>query len=189
MSYFDDYLRNEMDGGKCEQLAAIRYEIPAAKVVAADADGILNAEAFPTAAGYVGTFLAQPPYPMTLTLVCSGTQTGNVVIHGTDIAGDVIEETIKLTSASAVETVNAFASVEWIKLPAKVAAETVNVGWGSKFGLPYKLANAAQALVKLFNGAADAGTLTASGADLAKNVFAPAGTPNGKKALEFILLV
>ena len=76
-----------------------------------------------------------------------------------------------------------------IRLPIKVGSETIDVGWGGKFGLPYKLAFAGQVIVKLFNGAADTGTVTANATDLAKNVYDPNGTPDGEKALDFYLLV
>lgn len=188
MAYFDDYLRNEMEGGKCEQLAAVRYEIPAAKVVVADPDGMLDGETLPAAAGFVEVD-HQPTYPRSLTFVCSGTQTGKATAYGLDIGGNEITEDVTLTSDVAVETNKAFAFVEKIKLPGKVASETIDIGWGTKFALPYKIATAGLVLVSLFNGATDAGAVTANATDLAKNVYVPAGTPDGKKALEFILLV
>lgn len=189
MNRNDDYLRCEIPGVALDKIAIARYTIPAADVAAADADGILDGTAFPATAGYVSTFLAQPPCAMTLTLVASGTQTGKVNIEGQDIAGNDIEEEVTMISATPVETTRAFAHIDRIKLPIKVASETIDIGWGAKFGLPYKLEYAAQVIAKLFNSAADTGTVTANSSDLAKNVFDPNGTPDGLKALEFYIMV
>lgn len=188
MGYFDDYVRSELPGARLEQLTAVHYRIPAASVVAPDTDGILDGEALPDAAGFVGVD-EQPPYPMTLTFVCSGTQTGKATVYGRDIGRNEISEEVTLASATAVETTKAFAVVRSIKLPIKVASETVDVGWGSKFALPYKIATAGLVLVKLFDGSTDTGTVTANATDLAKNVYDPNGTPDGLKALDFYILV
>lgn len=188
MGYFDDYVRSEAPGLRLEQLTAVHYQIPAAKVVVADPDGMLDGEPLPAAAGFVEVD-HQPTYPRSLTFVCSGTQTGKATAYGLDIGGNEITEDVTLTSDTSVETNKAFAFVEKIKLPDKVASETIDIGWGTKFALPYKIATAGLVLVSLFNGATDAGAVTANATDLAKNVYVPAGTPDGEKALDFYFLV
>lgn len=165
------------------------YNIPAASVVAPDADGILDGTAFPDAAGTVTTFLAQPPCAMTLTAVASGTQTGKVTIHGFDIGGNKISEELTMVSTTPVAGVKAFAEVTAIDLPIKVSTETIDVGWGAKFGIPYKLAADELCIVKLFDAAADAGTLTVDADDLSKNVYDPNGTPDGEKALDLYFIL
>lgn len=165
------------------------YNIPAAKVVAADADGILKTEALGTAAKTVTTFLAQPPCAMTLTCVCSATQTGKATIYGHDIGGNEITEEVTLNSATPVLTVKAFADVTKVVLPIKAGTETITIGWGTGFGLPYKLSFATQVIIKLFNGAADSGTVTANATDLAKNVLALNGTADGTKAIDLFMVV
>ena len=189
MNRHDDYLRSDVPGMKLDKISTVRYSIHAASVVLADADGILDGEDFPASAGFVSDFEAQPPYPMTITAVASGTQTGKVLLVGEDIAGNVIEEELTMTSDTPVESAKAFAKITAIKLPIKVGSETIDVGWGNKFALPYKLVFAPQVIVKLFNGAADAGTVTANATDLAKNVYDPNGTPDGAKALDFYILL
>jgi hypothetical protein len=165
------------------------YNITAASVVAPDPDGILDGTAFPAAAGSVTTFEAQPPCAMTLTAVASATQTGKVTVHGHDIGGNKISEEFTMTSATPVVGVMAFADVTQVDLPIKVDTETIDLGWGAKFGIPYTLAADELCIVKLFNAAADSGTLTVDADDLAKNVYEPNGTPNGEKALDFYFLL
>jgi len=69
--------------------------------------------------------------------------TGDVVIEGTNIAGEAISETIALNGATAVEGNKAFATVTEINLPVEVHAgtDTVSVGFGNKLGMPFKLAH------------------------------------------------
>lgn len=189
MGKFLGKLSTDAAGVSVDELKIGHFNIPAAKVVAPDADGILDGTAFPTAAATVTTFLAQPPCAMTLTAVASGTQTGKVTIHGLDIGGNVISEEITMTSTTPVVGAKAFSRVTAVDLPAKVASETIDIGWGAKFGLPYKLAADELVIVKLFDGAADAGTVVADASEVAKNTFDPAGTPNGEKAIDLFILV
>lgn len=189
MGRFLGQLSSDAYGALVDEIKVGHFNIPADKVVAPDADGILDGTAFPAAAGTVTTFLAQPPCAMTLTAVASGTQTGKVTIHGFDIGGNKISEELTMTSDTPVAGVKAFAWVTAIDLPIKVGSETIDVGWGAKFGIPYKLAADELCIVKLFNGAADAGTLTVDADDVSKNVYDPNGTPNGEKALDFYFLV
>lgn len=65
--------------------------------------------------------------------------TGDVVITGTNVADEVITETIALNGATAVEGAKAFKTVTKIDLPVEVHAgtDTVSVGQGNKLGLPF----------------------------------------------------
>ena len=71
MGRFLGQLSSDADGITIGEMKVAHFNIPAAKVVAADADGILDGTAFGAAASVVTTFLAQPPTPMTLTAVAS----------------------------------------------------------------------------------------------------------------------
>ena len=185
MSYL---LRTDVVGFPVNELRVAHLHIPAAKVVAADPDGILKGTALPDTAGAVKIFLAQPLWPMNLTMVCSGTQTGKAVVEGLDFADNLIEEEFTLTSATPVVGVKAFKRVTKISLPQKAGSETIDVGWGVKFGLPDRLSADELCIVKLFNGAADAGTLTVDADDLAKNVYELVGIADGKKAIDLYYL-
>lgn len=136
------------------------------------------------------TGIAQPDVPRTLTIKGNqASQAGNVVIVGTDAAGQPITDTIALNATTEVEGALAFRTVTEITLPVlTTAGDKVSVGWGKKLGLPHIVYNAACLLVKLFNGAADTGTL-AINADLSKNLFALNGTPDGAKVVDLFYIV
>ncbi len=138
----------------------------------------------------VTTGITSPDVPRTVTI--TGNQagiTGNVVIVGTDASGAAITDTIAANGTSTVEGVRAFKTVTKITVPAKASAgDTLSVGTGKKLGLTHRVYNAACLLVKLFNGAADSGTLSVN-AELSKNLFALNGTPDGSKVVDLFYVV
>ena len=189
MGRFLGQLSSDAFGVVVDEVRIGHFHIPAAKVVAPDPDGILDGTAFPAAAGSVTTFLAQPPTAMTLTAVASATQTGKVTVHGYDIGGKKISEEFTMTSATPVVGTMAFSQVIQVDLPIKAGSETIDLGWGAKFGIPYALTADELAIVKLFDDAADTGTLTVDADEVAKNVYDPNGTPDGLKALDLYFLL
>ncbi len=62
-----------------------------------------------------------------------------------------------------------------------VPYDQISVGWGDKFGLPYKLYADELVILKLFNKAKESteGTITADATDLEKNVYDPHDTTLG----------
>ncbi len=72
-----------------------------------------------------------------------------------------------------------------------VGPDKISVGWGDKFGLPYKLYADELVILKLFNKAVEAteGTITADATYLEKNVYYPKGTPNGEKDIDLYIIV
>ena len=112
------------------------------------------------------------------------TLSGDVHVVGTDIAGAALDETIALNAAAAVPSVNAFKSVSHYIVPLRVAGgDSVSLGLVKSVGLPWKVPSVDYMLLKLFDGSTDAGAVTYDGSDLSKNVYTPAGTPNGAKKL------
>lgn len=152
-----------------------RQTLTAAQAVALDTNGLLETTALPAAAANYSTFAHAMPYARTVTAVCSGTQTGNMVITGTNIADAVITETIALTSDTPVESTKAFKTVTRIRLPQKVASETIIVGWGDKIGIPFMLGAAADRpqIEVTFNGVIEttAPTVTADADEIEKNLI------------------
>lgn len=67
--------------------------------------------------------------------------------------------------------------------------DEVSIGWGSSIGIPYKLSADELVIVKLFNNAADSGTVTNDATDLAKNVISLNGTPDGTAPLDLYIIV
>lgn len=169
-----------------------RQVLSTAEAVAASANGLLDAEALPDAADDYTTFAAAMPYARNVTAVCSDTQTGNMVLTGTNINDDVITETIALTSTNAVTSTKAFKTVTNINLPIKVGSETINVGWGDKIGIPWLLGDAADRPIveATLNGVIEttAPTLTADADELEKNLIDLDSNLNGTEVCIYYYL-
>lgn len=171
-----------------DAMTVVHYAItPLAKgIVTVHAAVTLHA----TDAILVTTGITNPDVARLLTIKGNAlNEAGDVVIVGTNINGEAITETIALNGTSEVAGILAFASVTKITLPARTTVgDTVSVGFADSFGMPQILRNLLNVLVKIFDGSTDAGTLTLD-ADIAKNLYVPAGTPNGTRVLELIYLV
>jgi hypothetical protein len=189
MGRFLGQLSSDAFGYPIGEMKIAHYNIPAAQVVAADADGLLDGHEIGAAASVVTTFLNEMPFAMNITMVCSATQTGKATVYGKNINGDPISEEFTLNSDTPVVGAKAFASVDSIALPIKVGSETIDVGWGTKFGLPYCLTADELVIVKLFNNAADSGTVTVDADEVEKNVFALNGTADGEKPIDLYIIV
>lgn len=134
----------------------------------------------------ITTGITNPDFPRLLTVKGNdGNVTGNVVIVGTDINDTAVTDTIALNAANEVAGTKAFKTVTSISIPpyAVAGTESVSVGFNDKLGMPIAMPNASVAITYNFNGAVDAGTLTA-GATAPLTVYAPAGTLDGTKSVE-----
>lgn len=142
-------------------------------------------------------FTKQPDWPRNIVVVVAATTAGdvaagNIVVKGINFAGEEITETHAVTAdtpATFTGTV-AFKEVTSVTVPVQDGASvTVDVGWGKVFGIPYLLEADEQVLVKLFNKAADSGTVTPDALDIEKNVIALNGTPDGLKDIDLYIVV
>lgn len=159
---------------------------------AASAVAVLAATALTDAVQSIIENITNPDVPRVVTVKGNASGiTGDVVITGTNMAGEVITETIALNGATEVVGTKAFKTVTQIDFPVEVHAgtDTVSVGIGNKFGVPNICYNAACLLIKLFNGSADSGTLAVDSDELEKNLFTINGTPDGSKVLDLYLVV
>jgi len=162
----------------------LHYTVPTAAI--GTATKILAATLLTTSVQSITTGITNPDFPRLLTVKGNdGNVIGNVVIVGTDINDAAVTDTIALNAANEVAGTKAFKTVTSISLPVYAVAgtETVSVGFNNKLGMPVALANANLAITFNFNGAIDAGTLTA-GATAPLTVYAPAGTLDGTKSVE-----
>ena len=85
---------------------------------------------------------AQPDMPRNLTIDCGqADQDGDVTIHGTNVANEVISETLTMNGTTPVVGALAFKTVTSIDLPPYTndGAEDVIVGVGDKIGLYHLL--------------------------------------------------
>ena len=105
-------------------------------------DGLTNSVHAAIATAVVTTTsITQPDVPRLLTILGTGSghnPTGNVVINGTDIRGNVIADTITMNSNTAVAGIKAFATVTSIDttgLSGMDANNTVTIGLEDGLGL------------------------------------------------------
>jgi hypothetical protein len=70
-----------------------------------------------------------------------------------------------------------------------VPVDTISVGWGDKFGLPYLLTADELVILKLFNNAVDTGTVANSATAIESNIFGPTGIPDGTKDIDLYIIV
>lgn len=107
--------------------------------LAADTDLIVSAVDIDGSLLTANDLSGQPDFPRNLTIVASGTATGNVVITGTNIRNEVITETIALNGNTPVLGNKAFKRITSIQLPT-VADRTIDIGIGTKLGLDRAMA-------------------------------------------------
>ena len=180
-------------------LAHINIPAPAASSTDGMADGIectTGAEADPLE---ITEFDAQPDWPRNIVVVVAADTAGDIaagdiVVTGKNFAGEEISEAHTVTAGTAGTFTGAiaFKEVTSVEVPVQDGdSVTVDVGWGSKFGIPYKLYTDELVILKLFNKAVEdtEGAVTADASDLEKNVYDPNGTPDGTKDIDLYIIV
>lgn len=106
---------------------------------AAAAAGVLSAQSI-SPAGSTTTLLSSTSdatFGRNLTYVASGAATSTVTARGRDFWGQPMAETITLNGATPVVGLKCFYTLDsftWTN----TNATTINVGWGTSLGLPYK---------------------------------------------------
>lgn len=92
-----------------------------------------------TAIQNITTEITNPDFPRILSITgtkAGGSLTGNVVITGTNIRGEVITETIAITADTEVFGTKAFKTVTNIQVPVRATSgDVVSVGVGDALGL------------------------------------------------------
>lgn len=172
-----------------------------AKPLAADADIMVDGAECTTGeeakALVITTFAKQPDWPRNIVVTVAASTAGDVaagdiVVTGLNFAGEEITETHAVTADTPATFTGAIAFKEVTSVTVPVqdgASVTIDVGWGKVFGIPYLLEADEQVIVKLFNKAADTGTVTPDAAGIEKNVIALNGTPDGLKDIDLYVVV
>lgn len=162
-----------------------------------DASQTLDAD---TDGTYVLTVLAAgmtnatcPGYPVVPVIVVTEDSTDSwtavsIVVKGVDQFGDIISETVTATNSSGTWTgtaVNAYISL--VSVVTTVTGTTSSadaqvIGFAKTIGLGCHIGATTDVLVKTFDGATDAGTVSA-----ANHTYVIAGTPNNAKFLRLII--
>lgn len=202
--YKHDYgqiITTDAEGVSVDRSFIAHVHIPDATAVAADPDGILDGTEAPTGAEaedlVVDEFLAQPAWPRNITVTLAATTAGDVaaasvVVEGLNVAGEAISEEFAFTADTpATKTGNkAFAQVTSVTIPVQDGESvTVDVGWGEKFGIPYKLYADELVILKLFNKAVDTATIANSATAIESNTADMNGTPDGLKDIDLYIIV
>jgi len=200
---FGQTITTEAEGCGVDRAFLAHINIPEA--AAAEADAIVDGAKGPSGEGsealVVDEFDAQPAWPRNITVSVAATTpahiaAGIVKVEGINFANEAISENFTVTAATA--TVSplagdlAFKKVTKVTIPVQDGdSVTFDVGWGAKFGIPYKLYTDELVILKLFNKAVEdtEGAVTADASDLEKNVYAPNGTPDGTKDIDLYIIV
>lgn len=201
---FGQTITTNAEGYGVDRAFLAHINIPEA--AAAKADAIIDGAKGPSGEGaealVVDEFDAQPAWPRNITVSVAATTlahiaAGIVKVEGINFANEAISENFTVTAATATGDNPlvgdlAFKKVTKVTIPVQNGdSVTFDVGWGAKFGIPYKLYTDELVILKLFNKAVEdtEGTVTADASDLEKNVYAPNGTPNGTKDIDLYIIV
>jgi len=139
----------------------------------------------------IATGLTDPDYPRTLTITGGDANvSGDVVISGTNILDEAIEDTIASNGVATVEGVMAFKTVTNINLPPYSVAgtETIKVGTGNSIGFPVAIPNASLVKIASFNLTVDTSGTVFPAATVEESLYIPNGTLNGTALLQLWFL-
>lgn len=142
-------------------------------------------------AALISTGITQPDVARVATITGTGADhdaTGNVIINGIDIRGQVISDTITLNSNTTVAGVKAMASITSIDTTGVTGLDAtagVSIGTGVAIGLG-RLQTFLAPLFTTVDGAADsAPTVTKDAAVISKNTITFATAPNASHVYAF----
>lgn len=164
--------------------------------VVALATGILSAQSIAAAVDtttfattFLNTVAQMGPYGRTLTVVASGAATSSVDVYGRDYLGQKVKESFTLNGSTPVVGKKAFRYVDRV-VAGITAGTTINLGYGTGFGLPY----VSTAVEREWSDevVAAAGTLTApiftdpqtATTGDPRGTYVPTTTPNGTKQIK-----
>lgn len=125
------------------------FQVSAANATVADTNGVHAAVTDNGAEQVVTTGITQPSVARNITATAGGTDTDvkaiQVIVAGTNEAGDSITETLPAFTVNTLGTVTgskAFKTVTSITIPAHDGTgATTEIGFGEKLGLPYELSH------------------------------------------------
>ncbi|NLI22279.1 MAG: hypothetical protein GX418_12145 [Clostridiales bacterium] len=153
---FGQRIKNDAEGSNLRAFLA-HLHFTAAEAVAADTDGIVDGAAGTSGEGAEAlvivpadaAFIAQPPCARNLTVTVAATTAGdvaagNIVIAGMNEKGEEISENFAVTAdtPATITGTKAFKEITSITVPVQDGdSVTVDVGWGTKLGIGYKLAH------------------------------------------------
>lgn len=174
------YVENMVFAADVDKNGFVRIEL--GTPVVADADGVIDGASIASALDKSATGIIaghrdlMGRYGRNLTIVLSGAGTPAVTIHGLDYLGQPMSETFEGNGTTPVAGNKAFKEVTSIT-SAAVSATTIDVGYGTKLGLPYAIGALAATDQYMDGVVATAGTFAA--AVLTDPQTATTGDPRG----------
>lgn len=180
-----------------KECSVVYHELSAAEAAAASATGVHAAVTDNGTTQTITTGITNPPYPRNITATAGGTAADindvSSVITGTDMDDQEISETLPAfteNTAGIVTGSKIFKTVTSISQPAHDGTgATVAYGFGSKCGLPYKLARNTVLSAFLANTKeGTAPTVTVSSSVLASNGFTLNSALNGTAVGIYLML-
>lgn len=190
----NNYVPKMQAGGDLGQ--SLRQRVYLGPVVVTSAAAILSAQSIAAAVDTTTFALSASviadrmgPFGRNIVVVASGAATSNVTVIGRDYLGQPMRESFTLNGTTSVTGLKAFKYVDRITAGV-TAATTINVGYGTRFGLPYRTIGVEREYVD--NVLAAAGTLaapvftdpqTATTGD-PRGTYIPTTTPDGVKVIE-----
>ncbi|WP_135553214.1 hypothetical protein [Paenibacillus cymbidii] len=175
-----------------------------AHIVIAAADAVLGTSAACHAAvtdtgvqQVITTGITNPTYPRNVTATSGGTagdiKAVQIIVEGTNFADEPITETLPAFTADSATTVSgnkAFKTItKYTQPPMDGTGATVSLGYGTKLGIPYKLAH--NTVHQAFRNQTKEGTLptvTVDAAALENNTMALSSALNGTQVDVYLLV-
>jgi len=189
---FNYYVPSMQAGSDLGQLRKTRISFGAPPDVLAT--GILSAQSIAAAVdtttfNVLYTNAKMGPFGRNLTVVASGAATSNVTVIGRDYLGQPMRESFTLNGTTPVVGLKAFKYIDRVTA-GLTAGTTINLGWGTKFGLPWKTRAVYREYVDQVVAAA--GTLAApvltdpqtTTTGDPRGTYVPTTTPDAVKVLE-----
>lgn len=142
-------LQTDIEGVNVDASFVAHFQVAAASATVSDTDGIHAAAATSTEVTVLDDDFTQPSVPRNVTATAGGTAGDiaavQVVVEGTNWAGEAITETLPAFTVDTAGTVTgskAFKTITEVTIPAMAGAgATVAIGFGEKLGLPFKLSH------------------------------------------------
>lgn len=210
-AYQDSYSPDGRRGLLMTHLYQHKFESSTSPAIAGDSDGILSSYATPSLIGYTGTaaanFIGMCTGALTsngatvisldvarnLTIRGSGANSAScfLKVHGRDIYGDAICETIKgPTDGNTVSGLRAFKYIDKMYTTNKFAG-IVSVGTGNRLGLPFNLRDTDDIVSVTVDGRTNVSGATGAlainiGASYATTITTSAGQLDAKGTIRFI---
>jgi hypothetical protein len=181
-------IQSNVPGSNPDMAFLAHYQVSAANAVAASTTGIRAAVTDNGSQQVITTGITNPAVGRNVTATAGGTagdiKAIQVIVAGTDMAGNAITETLPaftVDTAGSVTGTKIFKTVTSITIPAHDGTgATTALGWGSKLGFPHKLTNNTVVLT-FFNNTKEgtAPTVTVSATALESNGFTLNSSLNG----------